>query len=194
MVRCRRAWADATQRRPDSRTAALDGELARSVSPHILRVHAIVLRVRVPGILFRGNDVEIGHSARVMTSFMIFVRAAIDAGDARARLFVKADGLIALSSTPGSFWTLQKDQVSLTALAPTTRRWTVQTGRLRRRCRVAVEYARGAVICYSPPCCNRRLSQFVEQRLGFFQIGGIKPLGERVGPRQQQHHLVDAAI
>jgi hypothetical protein len=78
-------------------------------------------------------------------------------------------------------------QASLTALAPTTRRWTVQTGRLRRRCRVAVEYARGAVICYSPPCCNRRLSQFVEQRLGFFQIGGIKPLGERVGPRQQQH-------
>jgi hypothetical protein len=108
MVRCRRAWADATQRRPDSRTAALDGELARSVSPHILRVHAIVLRVRVPGILFRGNDVEIGHSAG--DDFVHDLRSSRRRGDARARLFVKADGLIALSSTLGSFWTLQKDK------------------------------------------------------------------------------------
>jgi hypothetical protein len=88
---------------------------------------------------------KIGHSARVMTSFLIFVRAAIDAGAAPSRLFVKVDGLIALSSTPGSFWTLQKEQASLTALAPTTRRWTVQTGRLRRSgAELLCEYARVA--------------------------------------------------
>jgi hypothetical protein len=34
---------------------------------------------------------------------------------------------------------------------------------------------------YSPLCGNRRLSQFVEQHLGFFQIGGVKAFGEPTG-------------
>src|SRR5271166_7057805 len=43
----------------------------------------------------------------------------------------------------------------------------------------SVEYARRAVICnYSPLRGNRRLSQFVEQRPGFFQIGGVEAFGE----------------
>ena len=35
------------------------------------------------------------------------------------------------------------------------------------------------LICaYSPLPGNRRLSQFVEQRLGLFEIGGIEPFGK----------------
>jgi hypothetical protein len=42
-------------------------------------------------------------------------------------------------------------------------------------------------ICnYLPLCGNRRLSQFVEQRLGLFEVSGIEPLGKPAEDRGEQ--------
>src|SRR5258707_12286938 len=43
------------------------------------------------------------------------------------------------------------------------------------------------LICtYSPLCGNRRLRQFVEQRLGLFQVGCVEAFGEPAVDRRQQ--------
>jgi hypothetical protein len=48
---------------------------------------------------------------------------------------------------------------------------------------------------YSPLRGNRRLSQFVEQRLGLFEIGGIEPLGKpAVDWGEQRHRLFAPAL
>ena len=41
---------------------------------------------------------------------------------------------------------------------------------------------------YSPLRGNRRLSQFVEQRLGLFEIGGVEAFGEPGVDRGEQFH------
>src|SRR6267378_4835906 len=47
----------------------------------------------------------------------------------------------------------------------------------------------------SPLRGNRRLSQFVEQRLGLFEIGGVEAFGEPVEDRGEQcHRLLRPAL
>jgi hypothetical protein len=46
----------------------------------------------------------------------------------------------------------------------------------------------------SPLCGNRRLGQFVEQRLGVLEVGGVEALGEPAVDRREQITGFGAAI